>query len=463
MYKSKFILVLMIALSLVWVTACSKTNGPVNSESPSGTAQQSTSSPETTPSDEPKEPEINMNGEKLTILTLAAPPQEDTPIGAMQLKRWKEVEKKYKVKIDWVQVPWGEAINMVTNAALSGDAVADFVMIDYYQAIPAIKQGLFMPLDDFFDFNDPKWPKKMKDWSYFNGHYYNVVDNYFNSSGLFYNKTMLQREGLPDPHDLVEKGEWTWETFLNLAKQVTKDTNSDGVTDQWAITSSLGPMLRTIVYSNGGSFIQEKDGKYVFAHDDAKTMEAIQFFSDLFNTHKVAAPPQGDPFDYVYYADAQTRFNTGKSAFVVGDIWEGSTRADMTDEQGFIYFPKGPQRTDSWQGSITNYGGFYMPASVQRAKEKAKIWEEMQLWDQVASSNRAAAENQLLADEKDIEVMLDSLNHTEVVYAMTGTEHDIFWNIANPIVTGGDSPETAIEKIRQTTQDAIDQVYNTAP
>ncbi|UVI33487.1 extracellular solute-binding protein [Paenibacillus spongiae] len=37
----------------------------------------------------------------------------------------------------------------------------------------------------------------------------------------------MKKEGLPDPQELHEKGEWNWDTFLDIAKKATKDTNGD--------------------------------------------------------------------------------------------------------------------------------------------------------------------------------------------------------------------------------------------
>ena len=31
------------------------------------------------------------------------------------------------------------------------------------------------------------------------------------SGGMFYNKTMFEQAGLPDPYELQEAGEWTWD------------------------------------------------------------------------------------------------------------------------------------------------------------------------------------------------------------------------------------------------------------
>ncbi|OME78225.1 hypothetical protein BK120_23965 [Paenibacillus sp. FSL A5-0031] len=455
MRKIKWFAMVLLTVTLVFVSACSKgtNNGSEKATNkPTNDTTVETAAPTEAP---PVEPVIDMNGETLKIIHWVDGPSEDTPEGAATLEKWRAAEKKYNVKIVWEKVPWGENIKMVTNAALSGESAADIVPLDYYFAVPAINQGLFMPVDDFFNFDDPKWPAGLKQHGAVNGKMYGFTSNINNASGLYYNKTLFEREGLPDPHDLIAQDKWTWDAFLDIAKKATKDTNGDGVIDQWGVTNIVGNLSRILIHSNNSSFITLKNGKNVFNYDDPNLLEALRFFSDLFNVHKVVAPNKNENFED--YNESQTLFNSGKAAMVTGEVWEGATRTTMTDEQGFVYFPKGPKAT-TWQGSIENYVQFYIPAIVKRAKEKAYIWEQIQMWDRVEPINREEAEKQLLADESDIEVMLDSLKYAQPIFLpLGGALSDISYSIANR----GESPETVLERNKQIAQDAIDKDLNT--
>jgi len=465
MRKARVLSIILLILILGFVTACNSGGGttsePNTPEAPAATnnppaAEEPKAEPE--PEPEPEEPVINMNGESLKIMHWLDGPNPDTPEGELTLARWKEVEEKYNVKIEWVKVPWGEPIKLITQAALSGEAPADIVALDYYYAIPAAQEGLLLPIDDFFDFDDPKWPTNMKKLSTYKGHQYGFTSMNNNASGLYFNKTLLEREGLPNPHDLVEQGNWTWETFLEIAKAATKDTNGDGVTDQWGIVNTPVNLMRILVHSNGGALVKENsEGIYEFTAGEPKALEALNFYASLYNEHKVVMPPAGDTWSSKDYADSQTVFNAGQAAFVTGELWEGETRTTMTDEQGFVYFPKGPGRPDEWQGSVENFVPFYMPATVTRAAEKAKIWEEIQMWDRVEENRRELAEQQLLSDERDIEAMLDLPNYSEPVFNPIGGAGSA---LAYGLAVKGESPETVIEQNKQIAQDAIDNVYN---
>ena len=63
----------------------------------------------------------------------------------------------------------------------------------------------------------------MKDMGIFNGKLYLFRNEMNESGGMFYNKTMFEQAGLPDPYELQEAGEWTWDAMLEAAKKLTKD------------------------------------------------------------------------------------------------------------------------------------------------------------------------------------------------------------------------------------------------
>jgi len=157
MKKIKMLALMLLVFSFVIVTACSESGTTKEPEAPKVAEQPDTKqeTPDTTeqPAPEP-EPTIDMKGQSIKILTWAKAPTDETQEGALQLERQKEVEKKYNVKIEWVVVPWGTSMDMVTAAGLSGEPVADFALFTIYQAIPLINEGLLRPIDEYFDFDD---------------------------------------------------------------------------------------------------------------------------------------------------------------------------------------------------------------------------------------------------------------------------------------------------------------------
>ena len=48
---------------------------------------------------------------------------------------------------------------------------------------------------------------------------------------LYYNETMIENYGLKTPRDYIDEDNWTWDTFMELARQCTRDIDSDGKLD----------------------------------------------------------------------------------------------------------------------------------------------------------------------------------------------------------------------------------------
>lgn len=64
-----------------------------------------------------------------------------------------------------------------------------------------------------------------------------------NPTMMFVNQTLLKKEGIDMPDN-----DWTWNDFYSICKRVTKDTDGDGILDQFGY---CGYSWKDAVYSNG--------------------------------------------------------------------------------------------------------------------------------------------------------------------------------------------------------------------
>ncbi len=166
---------------------------------------------------------------------------------------------------------------------------------------------------------------------------------------LYYNKTLFDEAGVKYPDE-----NWTWDNFLAAAKALTK-TDASGKVIRWGVQlpDSWGDPywvrgLSPIIYQNGGELISP-DGKKASGYiNSPQTIEAVQWYVDLFLKHKVA-PTKAD----VEALAGQDLFQTGKVAM----LWTG--RWPLKDFQknpklnfGTAQLPKGKQRANSicWAG-----------------------------------------------------------------------------------------------------------------
>ena len=101
---------------------------------------------------------------------------------------------------------------------------------------------------------------------------------------MYYNKTAFQEAGIPLPPSTWTMDGWTWDTFLDAAKALTKGTERYGV--QISLDTALEQMWTV---NNGGEGIFSADGRS-FTLADEPNVEAIQWVADLTLVHKVQAP-----------------------------------------------------------------------------------------------------------------------------------------------------------------------------
>lgn len=88
---------------------------------------------------------------------------------------------------------------------------------------------------------------------------------------MFVNKTLLETEGIPVPDN-----DWTWDDFYQICAQVTRDTDGDGVIDQFG---SYGYTWRDALAANGAELFDENGTSCLIAQPDC--VEAVEFAQKL--------------------------------------------------------------------------------------------------------------------------------------------------------------------------------------
>lgn len=88
---------------------------------------------------------------------------------------------------------------------------------------------------------------------------------------MFVNKTLLTQEGIAMPEE-----NWTWDDFYEICKKVTRDTDGDGVPDQFG-TYNYDWM--DALCSNGGGIFNKKGTEATLT--DSKVTEAVKYVRSI--------------------------------------------------------------------------------------------------------------------------------------------------------------------------------------
>jgi multiple sugar transport system substrate-binding protein len=204
-------------------------------------------------------------------------------------------------------------------------------------------QGVFLPLDDRLPMQQP--PVNMDDYNVPTGAECMVWNEgqqiampWINGAPLiYYNVDMFEEVGIGRPSD-----DWTWDDFLDVAKELTRDTDGDGEIDQWGYMQSTrwDEHFAQWIFANGGEIVTEDRSHTPL--DTPEASGAIEFLYDLRFTHNVW--PQAEQMEAMQALGIGSLFNGGKVAMTYGGTGGiGSFNRDIADfTYDILHFPKSP-------------------------------------------------------------------------------------------------------------------------
>lgn len=240
---------------------------------------------------------------------------------------------------------WGEHPTEVANYCITGGDDARVFIIDGRSALSGLKANFWADLSKIpnIDWSDKKWNKAVLDvLKNGNSFYTFAYGKPEPRQCLFWNKRILQENGYdPDViYDLQKSGEWTWAKFEEMCANLTKDTDNDGVIDQYAMASFNSEFTWAALISNGGSIVkQDSDGKYALNLESDNSMEALNWTKKMFVNYQM---PQAEGAAWDYF---KTAFTNGEVAFYVNQEYDAQPNgllANMKDDWGMACFPLGP-------------------------------------------------------------------------------------------------------------------------
>ncbi|WP_234032720.1 ABC transporter substrate-binding protein [Paenibacillus faecalis] len=306
--KAIFVLLAMLFITTTVLTACTKSDAG-KSASGGGGAEE---------------------GEQITLrLTLWGSPSE-VEVNKKAVANF-EAENP-NVKVDMQFIPTDYDTKLTTMIA--GNDEPDVAMMESATiAYPLAEEGKFLNLKPFLD----KDPELNLDSLVPNITYSTEVGNIIGIApgpetyALFYNEDAFKDAGLPMPPSKANEA-WTWDEFVEVAKQLTLDNQGRNATDpnfdpknikQYGVNiGTAWGQYSNFIYSNGGDFISA-DGK-TFGLNQPEAVEALQMLADLVNVHHVAPSPVQSKNIPATNVALQTR----KVAMVVDGQWHSSALAN---------------------------------------------------------------------------------------------------------------------------------------
>jgi len=287
---------------------------------------------------------------------------------------------------------WDNYLPLVASTIMSGSKDFSIYEVAPNQAITLYKQGLLYPVSESKAVNfknrtpvaygdtgaTPMYNGLVESFMTFGGKtygwQYGLPNNSWGQAMLFFNTKHLTDIGLsPDYiYDLQKSNNWTWDTFLDLCRKLTRDTNNDGITDIYALPcDDAREVLRGLIYGNGANFVTfDANGKAVNATNSPAFVEALQFYNQLIQEGLVLTMPTYD------WGWNWTAFYDQRVAMTFDPEWRKGQAQDQFDG-GYVLPPRGPRsatlRMDA-SDNVYTIPAFFTPAEVDVILKAAELW-----------------------------------------------------------------------------------------
>ena len=237
-------------------------------------------------------------------------------------------EDQFNGKIEWISCTSDTKFDTLTNRILGGDPVD---MFPYeWDAIPnGVSKDQYQPLDDYIDLDAEIWDgmRDAIDMYEYNGKHYVVPYAISDPLLITYSRKLCEENGLDDPYELYEDGEWDWDSFMEMMKQFV--ANGDGSSERYGICGWFG---QAMVQSTGKTIVNFDGKQFTNNISDPEIEKAENLMAEMHSLNLY------DPNWYGNFPD------TGNILFYgMGDWALGASNAKNPDADIMVVpFPKSP-------------------------------------------------------------------------------------------------------------------------
>ncbi len=294
-----------------------------------------------------------------------------------------EFEAATGVKVNVIAVEWGDMINTAATRVGNGEPV-DLVQANdqSFPVYPARK--IVQPIAQYLDLSKDCFYDSVTNAFTFGGQAY-AAGNDVSPLVMYYNVDMFEANGVDLPRDLYEAGEWTWENFRRVAKELTADTDNDGEEDQFGFGYWDTDYVSFLASNGTSNLIYNEDGTISTGYLTEAGTQTMTFLQECYTVDKCMWPNSGD--------DTFTSgWSNGKLAMTLEfayAILNKSANGELPFEVDWVPMPQGPSGAgDTCLAGVTGWCIGITSALPEAAAKFIEMSAEMKL----ASDNKVNME-----------------------------------------------------------------------
>lgn len=253
--------------------------------------------------------------------------------------------------VEFESVAAGDLVTVLTTQ-ISSDEAPDLSWMTAEVSRTFIDSGALLDVsdtlkdDEAFDYAD-LIPELQVLWQR-DGAQYGVPFS-TSTKGMYYNRDIFTSAGVPLPEDLIAEGEWDWDTFRDISKQITEATEVPGHVfgdfnfDRW---SELSPIFKAFGAEPWDETATECQ------MDSPEMVSAMELINNMTFVDR-SSPLPGQQVD----------FYAGQAASTGSFISRSGLLAEAQFDWGFVPMPAGPAGAVPalYQSAIVAFAGSKHP------------------------------------------------------------------------------------------------------
>jgi hypothetical protein len=373
-----------------------------------------------------------------------------------RLEKIREIEAKYNIVLNYVNLTF-EGIQESINVSIpSGVPDVDIYEADLQFGIPAVLRNYAVSLEEMdLGETDIFTSQSVMKYLRLTGQNESFLFAPSRSGGidayvLAFNMDMIRKAGLPNPQDVYDSGEWTWNRWREYLLALTQDTTGDGNINIYGYSGYWTNLLTNLLLSNDTGIAQGLKETL----SSPKTLETLKFIDDLYHRDKTARP-----WDRSNWGINNRLYAEGLSGFWIGADWIFYEQGyKLPFEVGVVPWPRGPQGSFRDNRHSLPMGNWYfIPKGTENPRQ---IYDVIFDWTNWYNYDLALG----VDDEWSRTVYMTERNYDYAVMMAGKPGFDLWENLGTGfsllnMLVGEVTPEEIVDSYYQRFQDALDNYF----
>jgi len=311
-------------------------------------------------------------------------------ISRLMVENRRRVEEAFNIVIEPIRTRSWSSTENITTARLAGELFADIIECSPTPTFTNMARGYIYPLDVLAERLHAVRPDVVLDvmttqhtawqWLQYGGHFWTMGRALppMNIWGVNINLDIIDSIGAPNPVDLFNNGQWTWDAMRNIMEMATMDTDGDGVIDQWGLSGSGNEILRYFLVANDAYMIDPNT--FQLGHNSPNGMQAMEFVYDIFangwwmpGDPEAEHPARGSGPNNLAFGQNRTALAITRGGDLSRAISEG-VNAD------WVPMPAGPMNTSGFIMDDPPRDGFQIVVGAEDPHYLLWILDELWSW-----------------------------------------------------------------------------------